>query len=155
MKMLSPWEVQVNRIRAFFAKDERVTVRYNPKTPEVALLVKGTAKAEALEYLMPSCYEYGSVVLYVNIVPDNSEPDELQIVKDALEGNKAVSRFETLEQGPMAGATYVVFQPDIVQFLNDDISDVDGKHSTLMQYLAGKIFDPEMTNGFFFCTEKV
>lgn len=48
--------------------------------------------------------------------------------------------------------TYIVFKNKVVQFWNDDLSDIYGNRSTLYQDIAKEIFGE--SSGIFFCTDK-
>ena len=80
----------------------------------------------------------------------NEDPSVESVFADAFAGNPAVYSIETRRL--LAGeATYVVFKPEVVQFFNDDFSDIDGKKSTLYQDIAKDVFKDGCV---FFCTAK-
>ena len=48
-------------------------------------------------------------------------------------------------------ANYVVFENKVVQFFNDDLSDIHGNKSTLYQEIAKDIFGD--CDNIYFCTD--
>ena len=55
--------------------------------------------------------------------------------------------------GSLNDFNFVVFVPEVVQFYNDDLGDINGLCSTLYQDLAKDLFGEEA--GIYFCTDKV
>ena len=52
---------------------------------------------------------------------------------------------------PMGSFHYAVFQSKVVQFFNDDMSDINGNCTTLYQEIAKDVFSGR-AEGVFFCT---
>ncbi len=47
--------------------------------------------------------------------------------------------------------SYILFEPKVVQFFNDDLGDLNGLRSTLYQDIAANVFE-DAHEGVFFCT---
>ena len=48
----------------------------------------------------------------------------------------------------------MVFEKAVIQFFNDDITDINGVESTLYQNVAKEIFEDDVKTGsIFFCTD--
>ena len=120
---------------------------------EVTLLVKGTAKADALSKLLPTEKTFGDVTLKITVVPANEdETDRFTLIKRAFAGNEAVS--DIIEANVFGNdMRYVLFEKEVVQYENDDISDFNGVCSTLYQDLAKDIIGED--EGIYFCTEVI
>lgn len=150
MKMISPWINFYREIEALFAKDPDITVKFNEEDNEVKLLVRNQKKADALTKLLPTEKTFGNVTVKITVVPANLfGEDRAKLFLDAFEGNPAVAEIVDIS---LFGSPihYISFVPEVVQYHNDDISDLHGNRSTLYADLARSIFDPG--NGIFFCT---
>lgn len=77
--------------------------------------------------------------------------DSIEMIKAALDGNGAVAQFYPIEGIFINKLLYVAFQKEVVQFFNDDISDIRGMCSTLYANIANEIFG--RLNGVLFCTD--
>jgi hypothetical protein len=49
--------------------------------------------------------------------------------------------------------SYIVFKPEIVQFFNDDLTDINGLASMLYNQIAYDIFRPELNVSY--CIDKI
>lgn len=75
----------------------------------------------------------------------------MELLKNALEGNKAVSYIRSMSIASLNDFNFIVFVPKVVQYYNDDTSDINGICSTLYQDLAKDLFGEQA--GIFFCTD--
>lgn len=158
IKLSSPWVTYFRQIEALFSEDENVRVELDEecKTPEVKIYVVGNKKAEAIEKLIPAERVFGNVVVRTTVIPERIDnivetEDADQLLREAFEGNPALSRVESIRDVFIDKVDYFVFKKKVVQFFNDDLSDVDGKASTLYQDLANEVFG--FKPGIFFCTD--
>lgn len=151
LTLSSPWVTYYKKIEALFAQDDDVKVIYDESENTVKLLVDGTDKANALSQLMPSEKVFGNVTLKICVVPANTMNDsKIGLFKKAFEGNKSISKIKSTTDGTF-DFNYIVFNREVVQFPNDDISDINGNYSTLYQEIAKDVF--ENHEGIYFCTE--
>lgn len=150
LKLSPPWNTFVSELKALFADDPAVIVKYDEGNYEVKLFVTGERKAEALSKLIPSERVYGNVLLKVTVVPANmdAESDE-DLFRAAFEGNLAVNEIKGVTT-PFGDLSYVVFRKEVVQFYNDELSDIHGNKSTLFEDIARDVFGD---SGVFFCTD--
>lgn len=146
----SPWFIYYREINALFEKDFGVRVVFNEEGPEVKLYVDDPEKAEALRELLPSEKEFGDVYLLITVVPSNEAKNNAVLFRKAFEGNEAVSFIHTTNNIFSSDLTYVVFKKEVVQYFTDDLSSINGVHSTLYQDIAKDVFDEH--EGVFFCT---
>ena len=152
LKLSPPWQTYVSEVKALFALDDEVTIMYNDEDKILKLFVDNERKADALTRLMPAEKEFGNVKIAIEIVPANTndEPSLIKDIKAALEGNCAVDFIYDADT-PFGAMHYVVFEPAIVQFYNDDMSDINGNRTTLYQEIAKDVFGVD--GGVFFCTD--
>ena len=150
LKLFPPATNYFHQLEALFRKDPDVTAKFDRETNAISLYVNGQAKADALDKLLFHEVDFGNEKVTVKVIPANEEDTLADLYRDAFAGNPAVTLIHVSEGPVLAGATYVLFEPEVVQYKNDDIGDLNGIHSTLYQYLAEKAF--ENRDGVFFNT---
>lgn len=150
-ELFPPWTIFVNKLEAMFAKDDEINIIYDDNKKEVKLYVENNGKAEALAELLPAEKTFGNVTLSIDVVPNNEDVTDIDLFRRAFEGNLAVAYIDTIE-ALGAAWNYVVFEPEVVQYHNDDIKDINGLCSTLYENIARDIFDTEEV---FFCTDEI
>lgn len=151
MKISPPWIQYVNKLRALFGRDEEIKINYNNDDVEVKLMVENSEKANALTQLLPTSVNFGNVVLKVTVVPANCKGAYKDLFEIAFDGNPAFKYMETVDNVFTNPISYVVFAKEVVQYYNDDMSDIHGVRSTLYETLAEEIF--EGAQGIYFCTD--
>ena len=154
--LASPWVVYFRKLQTFFNKDPEVEVALNDNVvPCIKIYVSDSDKAIALEKILPSSVTFGNVEVFINIYPPNVEEFDIEtLYTKAFEGNQAISFIDNINDGTMHDGLYVVFEPEIAQYVNDDIGDYYGIESVLYQDIAKEIFNPR-DNGIRFCTDLV
>ena len=157
LRKSSPWIIFYRELQELFRYDDEVKVIYddNPDEAlyEVRLYVETTAKADALEKLLPMEKVFGNVTLSIKVIPANNlAHTNVPLYEAAFEGNEALSYIKTVGGGILSNdITYVVFKNQVVQYFSDDLSDPHGLTSTLYQDIAERVF--EQKEGIFFCTD--
>lgn len=154
LKLSPPWMTYANEVKALFREDKEVRVVYDDEEKKLKLYVDNPRKADALAQLLPAEKTFGNVVIRVEVVPANTEKEKTRIdlIRDAFDKNGAVS-FIREGDTPFGHMSYVAFAPYVVQFYNDDMSDVNGNKTTLYQEIAKDVIGTG--DGVFFCTENV
>lgn len=154
LKLSPPWITFSNEVKALFKQDEKVEVVYDDEEKVLKLFVEGDRKFDALNKLLPTEKSFGNVTVKIQIVPANSdaEPTVFDDVKAAFEGNNAVSYVQDVDT-PFGHMGYVVFAPEVVQFWNDDMSDIHGLKSTMYAEIARDVMagDPHIC----YCTDAI
>jgi hypothetical protein len=165
LNLLSPWATFYNELKAFFEKDDEVTVVYNEDENIVNLYVDNPEKAAALTELLPVEKKFGSVTLQIKVIPANADTKRFTVIRTSLAGNEpemidlygmalrgnhnfdGITTVHGIFSNPI---TYVIFTKRVIQYYNDSLGDVNGVCSTLMQNIANDIF--EKKDGVYFCT---
>ena len=153
MKLSAPWETYYREIKALFGSDPAIKIKYDDETKVIKMYVEGQDKADALAELLPSVKMFGNVPVHLDVVPSNFvKANKADTFCKAFDGNPVFAYAKTTEgsHGEFA-ASYIVFKKKVVQFSNDDLSDVNGNCNTLYQTIAKDIFGED--SGVFFCTE--
>lgn len=149
--LASPWVELFREFEAFFAEDPEVKVIFDPEKYAIKLLVKDQDKANALDQLLVKEYIFGNIKVEVTVVPANEPLTTIDLYRRAFAGNEAVSKIYTNDNPAEYQASYIIFEKEVVQYLNDDLSDAHRIRSTLNQEIAKKLFVP--TPGIYFCTD--
>lgn len=151
MKLSAPWVKFYREIEALFAQDDEVKVTYDEEANEVKLYVDNARKADALTQLLPSEKAFGNVTVKVTVVPSNKVMTKADLIDEAFVGNPALN-FVWHADTIMGSYDYAVFAAKVVQFFNDDLSDINGNETTLYEDIARDVFGE---SDVFFCTEPI
>lgn len=155
IKLVAPWVAFYREVEALFAEDPDVRVEYvagDGEDPQVHVYVEGSDKAEALEELLPHERNFGALTVTLTVIPANERRvTRADLFRKAFDGNPALSFIATVEGVMTNPISYVVFRNKVVQYWNDDLGDVNGNCSTLMQEIAKDVFGG--AEGIFFCTD--
>lgn len=151
-KIVAPWMEYANQIEAMFKKDPDVRFEYDVAERVVTLRVKGNDKAEAIESILPEEKEFGNITVTIKVLPANEEMTVADTFRRAFAENPIVSDFVTVET-LWGMINFLVFKPEVVQYYNDNMLDLNGIKTTVYQDLAKELFGDN--DGIFFCTEKV
>ena len=160
MTLSPPWCIFYREIQALFKDDPEVHVVYDEDVETVKVYVDSDEKAEILSQLLPTKKMFGRVGLDIQVVPANGkkystdapETVDAAMFEKAFKGNPALSYAKTFPNLFGYVVTYVVFQPEVVQFYTDDISDINGFRSTLYEEVARDVFEGIKVN---FCTDLI
>ena len=150
MKLSAPWVTYWRQLEALFARDPEVKVAYDGEANEIKLYVDNARKADALTQLLPTEKVFGNVTLKISVVPSNTIQATRDLLADAFAGNPAMLYIQHVES-LIGSFDYAVFEPKVVQFFNDELSDMNGLRSTLYQDIAKEVFGDNVS--VFFCTE--
>ena len=149
IKISPPWYTFYKEVCELFKKDNDVIPVYDDKIQTLTLNVKKYEKAKALKKIIPAKKTCGNVTVTINVdYKENSKPIS-ETYKDAFENNPAFKYVFDFDAGTN-NITYVVFEKEVVQFWNDDMSDPHGVTSTLYKNIAEDVFD---TDGVIFSTD--
>lgn len=153
-KLSPPWYSYYNKIKALFEKDPDVEVYFDDESYEVKIFVSNDKKADALAAIFPTKKSIGNIDLRITVYVDHdNNKDILDLFSTAFEGNPIVSYITSGSDPLTSNFNYVVFKPDVVQFFNDDLTDVNGNYTSIYADIAKEIF--ENTNNVYFCTDKI
>ena len=153
LKMSPPWFTYYRELVALFGGDPDIKISFDEENNSIKILVDGQDKAEAIDYLLPDEKEFGNVKVTISVVPSNRLLSRAEIIRKAFAGNPAYSYSATATGVYNNPITYVVFKPEVVQYWNDSLADINGKVSTLYENIADKIIGGD--EGIFFCTDDV
>lgn len=162
-KLSPPWTTFRHKVEELFARDPGVRVDVSGEstaTPEIKLRVQKPAKAAALARLLPAGRAYCGVTVQIAVVPADeafalpkAPEGGFELANAAFEGNGAAAAIRQMSGGAFRGLAYVAFKPEVVQFFNDDLSDINGNWSGLYAGIAKEVCgDAAFNAGILFCT---
>lgn len=166
LKYITPWSDFTLMTEAMFKGDPDVRVDFIDTKKGMKLYVKGDAKADAISKIMVKEKKIGNIGIKVHVVPANGTKrgkakktaanlDKLEVFKVALDGNAAFTQAVVKKSDFGIPLNYVEFVPKVVQFYNDERSDLNGNFNTLYQTIAREIFDEDFSDDINFCTAMV
>lgn len=159
LKISPPWIVWQKQAKALFENDPDIWIDAATAAadPEITLYVAKPAKAAALARMLPECKEFGNVKCRINIVPPNgalampkAPEGGAELAMAAFGENGAVACIRQVSKGLFRDLAYVAFDREVVQFPADNIADINGNWSGLMEDIAREVC--ERAEGIFFCT---
>lgn len=149
LNLSSPWVILHNKIDALFGDDPEIAIELDEEKPETIIRVSNQTKADALSKLLPESVKHGNVTQHIKVVPANEDDSPIELVRRAFAGNPRL--FDIIYTNEMGlDASYVLFNPEIIQYHSDDLSSAFGISSTLAEDLCREIL--EVDGGVFFCT---
>lgn len=144
----APWNTYRKMINALFEYDPEIEVgdvvsasgvesaEYN-----ISIKVRNHRKFEALQKLLPNRKVFGSVVVAIYIYDmENKEKNDIDVFKDLFRDNPIVSNYEKVKLPDGSERNFVCFQPQVIQFFDDDISDCYGNFNGLAEDIARAVF---------------
>lgn len=157
VRLTAPWDEYYKKLVVLFKYDDEVNVVYFEEDNKIKIFVDNPEKAEALQKVIPEEKEWGNVNLTLEVIPSNKKKrnNSLSVPRSfwgiVFEGNPVLSFIHTVDGIFTNPITYVVFVNEVVQYFNDDLSDINGNRSTLYQEIAKEVFLP--VEGTCFCTD--
>lgn len=166
MKMLAleaPWYTFQKKVKALFAGDPDIRVgeivEFDGGSVDYGfdIEVRNHEKFLALDRVLPKTRDYGNVTLGITLFDEEnggSVEDEIALYRTIFEGNPIVRDIK--EAHDFTGTTqgYVRFEPDVIQFYDDNLEDYSGNWTGLVQDVAEEVFNDGMRE-VHFCTVDV
>lgn len=153
LKLSAPWVIYFRELKALFGDDPAINVTYDEDNMIIKLFVVGASKADAIAQLLPTEKTFGNVTVKIAVIPANALGEsKMTLFQKAFDGNPAVSYLQSIPGLYNNELHYVVFEPEVVQYYNDSLGDINCIESTLYQDIAKRVFGEQ--DGIFFCTDK-
>ena len=156
----APWYTFRKKVNALFEQDPDITVGeiIESEDGKVNFLfdieVRNHEKFLALDRVFPKVKAFGNVTLGIVLYDEenaNGADDRVELYRTIFDGNPIVKDVREAMDHTGTRHGFVRFQPEVVQFFDDDISDFNGNWSGLAQDIAREVFEDEMA-GIHFCT---
>lgn len=153
VKLSPPWYTYYHKIDAMFGSDPDIQIKFNEDAMTLKLFVDNQAKADALTKVLQPEIDFGNVKLKIEVVPSDKVDSVEQLYRTVFAGNPVFSDVIETCDPTAPHATYVVFNPMIVQFYNDNLADAFRNETTLHQEIAKDLFVQQP--GVYFCTDEL
>ena len=160
LKLEAPWYTFQKKVKALFERDPDISVGEicESEDGKVDFLfdieVRNHEKFLALDRVFPKVKTFGNVSLGIVLYDEEnaiSTEDRVSLYKTIFEGNPIVKDIREAVDQAGTHHGFVRFQPEVVQFFDDDTSDFNGNWSGLAQDIAREVFSDEIA-GIHFCT---
>ena len=159
----APWYTYQNKLKALFERDPDITVGdiYEPGDGEsdyaIDIEVRNHNKYEALDRTLKAELNFGNVTLNIVLYDmENSEPEHpaIELFTTIFRGNPIVRDIKEAKDFTDTKHCFIEFQPEVIQFYNDEIADYNGNWSGLAQDIAREVFEDGLRR-IHFCTAAV
>ena len=153
-KLSPPWWEYYHKLVCLFSRDPEIKIIFDDADSNIIkIYVDNQAKADALAKVLPTEKEFGNVILKIEIIPSDNANSVAALYRTIFAGNPILSEVYEVTEPGAPKFTYVVFEPEIVQFYDDNLMDLHGNITTLHQNVAPDVFGE--TPGVYFCTDLV
>lgn len=154
----APWVTTYKKICALFENDMDLHISdINEATPGNCTIVissQNNAKLESIKKILKNHFEFGNVTLDIEFIPeDNNEKITDSDFRNAFNCNENLTEVRNIELPDGSVKTYVVFEKEVVQFYNDDLTDLYGNYNGLMEDIARELFN-EVDASISYCTNE-
>lgn len=162
-RLEAPWYSFQKKVKALFERDPDIEVGEVYQDEKLfsdyafAINVSDHEKYAAMQRLFPQSATFGNVTMAielceVGVFEDVS--DVAALYETIFKGNPVLKDIREVVDGTGTKHAYVRFQPEVLQFFDDDTSDYNGNWSGLAQNIAREVFADEY-RCIHFCTADI
>lgn len=154
LKIQSPWQTYFNKIKAIFGDDPDIEIPQPKDAKDGQFIIdidcSSTVKALALDKLLKHSITMGNITVKV-MVNDVSEitPVDLDTITAAFERNPHFKDATSVETPAGAEVDFCIMNKEVIQFFNDDLTDIYGNFNGLAEDILREITVDSNIN---FCT---
>ena len=154
IKISPPWYSFYKELNCLLGDDKDIKIVFDESKMEIFLYVQNVRTAAALITFLPDKKVFGKVELKITVVPANdiSKVEDIRF-EDIFVNNPHVDSILRTENFFYSSLVYIIFNYEIAQYFNDDLSDAYGYCRKLYQDIAREIFGSKVPIGTFFSTE--
>ena len=158
----APWQTFAKKLKALFERDPQIKVSdvYEIDDDDVQygidIEIRNSEKYKALDRVLPSVKSFGGVSLAITLYDEENAGlnSDAALYETIFNGNPILKEVKDVVDHTGSHIGYVVFNPEVIQFFDDDLSSYNGKWSGLAQDIAKDVFDNDF-RGVYFCTADV
>ena len=161
----APWYTVYNKVVALFGNDEELQISNLSEVDDVpdngfkcgygfTISSKNSVKLKSIEKILKRHFEFGNVYLNIDFVyePQNDDVITPSDFKNAFAGNNILSKVQIVPTPAGVPQTFVVFAREVIQFYNDDITDLYGNFNGLSEDIARELFN-DTDASICYCTD--
>jgi hypothetical protein len=155
----APWTTTYNKICALFNNDLDLHITDLTEKTEgnytFTISSVNGVKLDSIKKILKNHFEFGNVTMDIEFIPENDD-DKItdSDFRNAFNCNENLAEVRTIETPDGFSRTYVVFEKEVVQFYNDDLTDLYGNYNGLMEDIARELFN-EVDPSISYCTADV
>lgn len=157
----APWYTYQKKVKALFENDPDINVGdvYEPDSDDMDyafdIEVRNHTKFMALGNVMHGVKTFGAVRLGVVLYDEENEDAHpgTELFKTIFQGNPIVKDIKSKKDQAGVEHVYLRFEPTVIQFFDDDLSDWSGNWTGLAEDIARDVFDETWAVNF--CTADV
>lgn len=162
-RLEAPWYSYQKKVKTLFERDSDIEVGEVYQDEKMAsdyvfaINISNHKKYEAMQRIFPQSAVFGNVTMVIElhetgVFEDIS--DVAALYETVFSGNPIVKDIREVVDGTGTKHAYVRFQPEVLQFFDDDTSDYNGNWSGLAQDIAREVFADEY-RCIHFCTADI
>lgn len=153
----APWYSYFDKLGKIFSGDKGIRIRQSANGSDIDFYFDDVDKMNAMSRILGPRAVFGNFVVSHHYHAPNTtvEPATQDDYRILFEGNSNVSRIVKSGNPVVGERTYVVFNPDVVQWYDDNLMDISGNRTTVMEDIAREVFESATRYGASFCTETV
>lgn len=160
LNMEAPWYSYQKKIAALFEHDRDIIVgpvemNKATETYEMGIEVRNHQKFIALDTLLRKEVSFGNVKLVITLYDEENATNSvntMMLYNTLFSDNPLVRDIIVNKDFTNTDHEFIRFEPEVIQFFNDDISDYNGNWSGLAQDIAKEIFYSPSESRIHFCT---
>ena len=145
----APWYSYCKKLQALFKLDDDIEVgdvidlQDDEYSFGIGIEVRNHEKFQALSRLMPEKVTFGNVNVRLDIFDEENVDipvDELSLFETLFDGNPLVKDIRSTVDQAGTKHSFVRFQPEVIQFFDDNLQDYNGNWTGLAQDIAREVF---------------
>lgn len=153
LDLSAPWYVFHTQVFKLFEQDAEVIVDEELEETETGFIFgiysKNIKKIQAIKKLIGSKVVFGDVAVDIDY-GENENEDVAEVWKDAFSGNPLFCGIVSADIPFDGSCDYAIFKRDIIDFYDDNISDVNGNSHYIVADLVKEVVS---NKDIFICTE--
>lgn len=158
MTIEAPWYTYQKKVKALFEMDPDICVGkvYEPEDSNTDyafdIEVKSHEKFVALDRVIPGQKAFGNVTLGIALydMANGDKHPGVELFKTIFKDNPIMKDMKVITDQAGVDHVYVRFQPEVIQFFDDDLTDYNGNFNGLAEDIARDVFDESWSVNF--CT---
>lgn len=144
----APWYTFQKKVTALFANDPDIYVGdvYEPDNEDIDyafdIEVRSHEKFVALDRVIPAKKQFGNVTLGIVLYDEenNDVHPGYELFNTIFKGNSIVKDLKTVTDRAGIDHVFVRFEPEVIQFYDDDLTDYNGNYNGLAEDIAREVF---------------
>ena len=159
VKLEAAWWQIYKELKIFIGDDPEVEISDMDESAEPAyrftISSQNEAKITALSRVLINHYDMGNITLDIDFEHIRNDEDATREItkydiEAAFQGNPHYVSTQVTTKGMFADLCYVIFAKEIIQFFNDDLSDLYGNENIIVADLARERCN--LGQNMYFCT---